>query len=161
MGGCLPTPFFLNRKIKMKIKAKNQNVVSMELIVPVDGRISIDDNGVAEVSPKCAAALVKGTNDWDYAKKATAVQDEEEEDGDNGDEPSERERFEAHLDTLTLAQMKEYAKEGDMPEDEYEKLNSKKLMKAYLLKKYDEAEATSELDEEDEEEDGDNEGNEQ
>ena len=41
----------------MKIKAKNQNVASMELIVPVDGRISIDANGVAEVSAKCAAAL--------------------------------------------------------------------------------------------------------
>ena len=141
----------------MKIKAKNQNVASMELIVPVDGRISIDDNGVAEVSPKCAAALVKGTNDWDYAKKVTT----QDEDDDKGDEPSERERFESHLDTLNLAQMKEYAKEGDMPEEEYEKLNSKKLMKAYLLKKYDEAEATSELDEEDDEEDGDNEGNEQ
>ena len=61
--------------------------------------------------------------------------------------------------------MKEYAKEGEMPEEEYEKLNSKKLMKAYLLKKYDEAEAAGELDEEDEEddeeEDDDNEGGEQ
>ena len=151
-----PTPFFLNRKIKMKIKAKNQNVASMELIVPVDGRISIDANGVAEVSAKCAAALVKGTNDWDYAKKATAVDDEEEDDDNEGGEPSDRERFEAHLDTLTLAQMKEYAKEGEMPEEEYEKLNSKKLMKAYLLKKYDEAEAAGELDEDD-----DNEGGEQ
>ena len=157
-----PTPFFLNRKIKMKIKAKNQNVASMELIVPVDGRISIDANGVAEVSAKCAAALVKGTNDWDYAKEATAVQDDEEEDDDNEGEVTDRERFEAHLDTLTLAQMKEYAKEGEMPEEEYEKLNSKKLMKAYLLKKYDEAEAAGELDEEDdEEEDDDNEGGEQ
>ena len=151
-----PTPFFLNRKIKMKIKAKNQNVASMELIVPVDGRISIDANGVAEVSAKCAAALVKGTNDWDYAKKATAVDDEEEDDDNEGGEPSDRERFEAHLDTLTLAQMKEYAKEGEMPEEEYEKLNSKKLTKAYLLKKYDEAEAAGELDEDD-----DNEGGEQ
>ncbi len=140
----------------MKIKAKNQNVASMELIVPVDGRISIDANGVAEVSAKCAAALVKGTNDWDYAKKATAVDDEEEDDDNEGGEPSDRERFEAHLDTLTLAQMKEYAKEGEMPEEEYEKLNSKKLMKAYLLKKYDEAEAAGELDEDD-----DNEGGEQ
>ena len=140
----------------MKIKAKNQNVASMELIVPVDGRISIDANGVAEVSAKCAAALVKGTNDWDYAKKATAVDDEEEDDDNEGGEPSDRERFEAHLDTLTLAQMKEYAKEGEMPEEEYEKLNSKKLTKAYLLKKYDEAEAAGELDEDD-----DNEGGEQ
>lgn len=144
----------------MKIKAKNQNVASMELIVPVDGRISIDANGVAEVSAKCAAALVKGTNDWDYAKKATAQDDEEED--DNEDEASDREKFEAHLDTLTLAQMKDLAKEGEMPEEEYEKLNSKKLMKAYLLKKYDEAAAAGELDEEDdEEEEDDNEGGEQ
>ena len=146
----------------MKIKAKNQNVASMELIVPVDGRISIDANGVSEVSAKCAAALVKGTNDWDYAKKSSAAQDDEEEDDDNEGEVTDRERFEAHLDTLTLTQMKEYAKEGEMPEEEYEKLNSKKLMKAYLLKKYDEAEAAGELDEEDdEEEDDDNEGGEQ
>ena len=144
----------------MKIKAKNQNVASMELIVPVDGRISIDANGVAEVSAKCAAALVKGTNDWDYAKKATAIQDDEEED-DNEDEVTDRDKFAAHLDTLTLAKMKDLAKEGEMPEEEYEKLNSKKLMKAYLLKKYDEAEAAGELDEEDDEEDDDNEGGEQ
>lgn len=145
----------------MKIKAKNQNVASMELIVPVDGRISIDANGVAEVSAKCAAALVKGTNDWDYAKKATAIQDDEEED-DNEDEATDRDKFAAHLDTLTLAQMKDLAKEGEMPEEEYEKLNSKKLMKAYLLKKYDEAAAAGELDEEeDDEEEDDNEGGEQ
>lgn len=128
----------------------------MELIVPVDGRISIDANGVAEVSAKCAAALVKGTNDWDYAKKATAVQDDEEEEDDNEGEATDRDKFAAHLDTLTLAQMKDLAKEGEMPEEEYEKLNSKKLMKAYLLKKYDEAAEAGELDEED-----DNEGGEQ
>jgi hypothetical protein len=147
----------------MKIKAKNQNVASMELIVPVDGRISIDANGVAEVSAKCAAALVKGTNDWDYAKKATAVQDDDEEEDDNkGEEATDREKFATHLDTLTLAQMKDLAKEGEMPEEEYEKLSTKKLMKAYLLKKYDEAAAAGELDEEDDdEEEDDNEGGEQ
>jgi hypothetical protein len=84
-----------------------------------------------------------------------------EEEDDNEGEASDREKFEAHLDTLTLAQMKEYAKEGEMPEEEYEKLNSKKLMKAYLLKKYDEAEAAGELDEEDDEEEDDSEGGEQ
>ena len=133
----------------MKIKAKNQGVASMELIVPVDGRITIDANGVAEVSPKCAAVLVKGTNDWEYAKKATVVEEDDEEEDDNEGEASDREKFEAHLDTLTLAQMKDLAKEGEMPEEEYEKLNSKKLMKAYLLKKYDEAAENGELDEED------------
>ena len=144
----------------MKIKAKNQNVASMELIVPVDGRIFIDANGVAEVSPKCAAVLVKSTNDWEYAKKATAVQDDEEEEADDNEEATDRDKFVTHLDTLTLAQMKDLAKEGEMPEEEYEKLGTKKLMKAYLLKKYDEAAEAGELDDEEEEAD-DNEGGEQ
>lgn len=111
----------------------------MELIVPVDGRISIDANGIAEVSPKCAVTLVKCTNDWDYVKAETE-KSEKDDDTEEKVEKSNREDFEAYLDTLSLAQMKDYAKEGELPEEEYESLNSKKLMKAYLLKKYDEAE---------------------
>ena len=135
----------------MKIKAKNSKIASMKLCVPVDGVISIDHNGVAEVSPKCAALLVKGTNDWEYLKKSVAKTEEEEKTStDEVEEPeaeeeeteedgkSDRERFEAYLDGLTVAQMKDYAKEGNLPAEEYDKLSSKKLMKAYLLKKYDE-----------------------
>lgn len=135
----------------MKIKAKNSKIASMKLCVPVDGVISIDHNGVAEVSPKCAALLVKGTNDWEYLKKSAAKTEEEEKTStDEVEEPeaegeeteedgkSDRERFEAYLDGLTVAQMKDYAKEGNLPTEEYDKLSSKKLMKAYLLKKYDE-----------------------
>lgn len=135
----------------MKIKAKNSKIASMKLCVPVDGVISIDHNGVAEVSPKCAALLVKGTNDWEYLKKSAAKTEEEEktstdeveepeaeEEETEEDEKSDRERFEAYLDGLTVAQMKDYAKEGNLPAEEYDKLSSKKLMKAYLLKKYDE-----------------------
>lgn len=135
----------------MKIKAKNSKIASMKLCVPVDGVISIDQNGVAEVSPKCAALLVKGTNDWEYLKKSAAKTEEEEKTStDEVEEPeaeeeeteedgkSDRERFEAYLDGLTVAQMKDYAKEGNLPAKEYDKLSSKKLMKAYLLKKYDE-----------------------
>lgn len=135
----------------MKIKAKNSKIASMKLCVPVDGVISIDHNGVAEVSPKCAALLVKGTNDWEYLKKSAAKTEEEEKTStDEVEEPeaeeeeteedgkSDRERFEAYLDGLTVAQMKNYAKEGNLPAEEYDKLSSKKLMKAYLLKKYDE-----------------------
>lgn len=134
----------------MKIKAKKSNVASMELIVPVDGRISIDANGVAEVSPKCAAMLVKGTNDWEYYKKPSV--EEEEEDEVETKEVTDRDKFISHLDTLTLAQMKDLAKEGEMPEEEFEKINSKKLMKSYLLKKYDEAAEAGEIEEEEEEE---------
>lgn len=135
----------------MKIKAKNSKIASMKLCVPVDGVISIDHSGVAEVSPKCAALLVKGTNDWEYLKKSAAkTEDEEKTSTDEVEEPeaeeeeteedgkSDRERFEAYLDGLTVAQMKDYAKEGNLPAEEYDKLSSKKLMKAYLLKKYDE-----------------------
>lgn len=135
----------------MKIKAKNSKIASMKLCVPVDGVISIDHNGVAEVSPKCAALLVKGTNDWEYLKKSAAKTEEEEKTStDEVEEPeaeeeeteedgkSDRERFEAYLDGLTVDQMKDYAKEGNLPAEEYDKLSSKKLMKAYLLKKYDE-----------------------
>lgn len=135
----------------MKIKAKNSKIASMKLCVPVDGVISIDHSGVAEVSPKCAALLVKGTNDWEYLKKSAAkTEDEENTSTDEVEEPeaeeeeteedgkSDRERFEAYLDGLTVAQMKDYAKEGNLPAEEYDKLSSKKLMKAYLLKKYDE-----------------------
>lgn len=135
----------------MKIKAKNSKIASMKLCVPVDGVISIDHSGVAEVSPKCAALLVKGTNDWEYLKKSAAKTEEEEKTStDEVEEPeaeeeeteedgkSDRERFEAYIDGLTVAQMKDYAKEGNLPAEEYDKLSSKKLMKAYLLKKYDE-----------------------
>ena len=135
----------------MKIKAKNSKIASMKLCVPVDGVISIDHNGVAEVSPKCAALLVKGTNDWEYLKKYDETAEEEEktltdeveepeaeEEETEEDGKSDRERFEAYLDGLTVAQMKDYAKEGNLPAEEYDKLSSKKLMKAYLLKKYDE-----------------------
>ena len=135
----------------MKIKAKNSKIASMKLCVPVDGVISIDHSGVAEVSPKCAALLVKGTNDWEYLKKSAAkTEDEENTSTDEVEDPeaeeeeteedgkSDRERFEAYLDGLTVAQMKDYAKEGNLPAEEYDKLSSKKLMKAYLLKKYDE-----------------------
>ena len=133
----------------MKIKVKNPKNSSLQIIVPVDGLITIDANGVAEVSAKCAAVLVTSTNDWEYVKKAAAA-DEEEDDVD--EDVSDRDKFEAHLDTLTLAQMKDLAKEGEMPEEEYNKLSSKKLMKAYLLKKYDEAAEAGELDEEEDDE---------
>ena len=64
----------------MKIKAKNPKIASMKLIVPVDGEISIDGNGVADVSAKCAVALVTGTNDWAYASKAKNAPEVEDED---------------------------------------------------------------------------------
>lgn len=133
----------------MKIKSKNPKLASMKLNVPVDGQISIDAKGIADVSAKCAVILVTGTNDWEYlTKRAEVVEDEDE---DEEVEETERERFEAHLKTLKLEELKSLAEEGEMPREEWEKLGSKKLMMAYLLKKYDEAEANGEIEDEDEE----------
>ena len=129
----------------MKIKAKNNKIASMRLCVPVDGIISIDHNGVADVSPKCAAALVRGTNDWEYLKEETEEEVEETE------EKTDREKFADELDAMTIEQMKAYAKEGGLSEKEYEKLKTKKLMKAYLLKKFDDAASVEETEEEEEE----------
>lgn len=134
----------------MKIKAKNSKISSMKLIVPIDGEISIDANGVTDVSPKCAIALVTGTNDWNYASKVKNVVDEATEEGeteeDDEEGANEREELEAKLKTMSMAELKAMATEGEFPVEEWEKISSKKLLAAYLLQKYDEA--TEEGDEE-------------
>lgn len=132
----------------MKIKAKNPNLISMKLNVPVDGQISIDAKGIADVSAKCAALLVTGTKDWAYLSKKAEIEEEEEEEVET--EETDRDKFESHLKTLKLEELKALAEEGEMPREEWEKLSSKKLMTAYLLKKYDEAEENGEIEEEEE-----------
>jgi signal recognition particle receptor subunit beta len=126
----------------MKIKAKNPKVASMKLCVPVDGVIDIDFNGVADVSPKCAAHLVVSTNDWDYLKKKVEEITDEVEANDENDEInaeiSERQEFENGLKTMQLNDMNNMAKEAGYPEEEWSKFTSKKMMMFYLLKKFDE-----------------------
>lgn len=136
----------------MKIKAKNQNIASMKLIVPIDGLITIDANGEAEVSPKCAVLLVSNTNDWQYvgkaAKEVTEGHDEEDDDeGTENVEKSERELLEEKVKTAKIAELKEMCVEAEFPEDEWKNL-SKALLSAYILKKYDEAIAESNNDDE-------------
>lgn len=136
----------------MKIKAKNPKNSSMQLIVPVDGLITIDANGVAEVSAKCAAVLVTSTNDWEYMKKKVENSEEEDEDENGDGELSEREQFIAGMKDMSLQDMKNMANEAEYPSEEWEKLISKKLMSAYLLKKYDETSEESDEEDDDEEE---------
>lgn len=136
----------------MKIKAKNQNIASMKLIVPIDGLITIDANGEAEVSPKCAVLLVSNTNDWQYVGKAAkeVTEDPDEEDDAEGTEnveKSERELLEEKVKTAKIAELKEMCVEAEFPEDEWKNL-SRALLSAYILKKYDEAIAESNNDDE-------------
>ena len=107
----------------MKIKAINKDVKSMKLIVPVDGLIDIDANGVAEVSPNCGKMLIEGTNDWkEYSEGKDTEKDEKEaeqaaETTENGDEdvtdkqPTDEEVVEG-LEKLSLEECINMAKEA-------------------------------------------------
>lgn len=144
----------------MKIKAINPTIVAMQLIVPIDGLISIDKNGIADVSPKCATMLVKGTSDWAFVSgKSTAekdaeveeqsqepqVEDEVVDDASETEtteekvEENERKEIEKMFVGMSLEEMKKYAAEAGIAESEYASINTKKLMRAFLLQKYDEA----------------------
>ena len=138
----------------MKIQAKNKNIKSMKLSVPVDGMIEIDANGIVEVSEECGRMLIEGTNDWEKfgegkdtkngkkgSEKAPASGKKEEDEGE-GDEGqlSDKEAIEA-LQQLSLADCIETAKAAGYPEKEWEKLSkneksAEKLMRTYLVKKY-------------------------
>ncbi len=141
----------------MKIKAINPTIVAMQLIVPIDGLISIDKNGIADVSPKCATMLVKGTSDWAFVSgKSTAEKDAEVEEQsqepqvedevvdaasetETTEEENEREEIKKMFVSMSLEEMKKYAAEAGIAESEYASINTKKLMRTFLLQKYDEA----------------------
>lgn len=147
----------------MKIKAKNSDIKSMKLSVPLDGIIEIDANGVAEVSTKCGKMLIEGTNDWKELKDDKEDSDEtkvdeqgskdgeqgdtdtteENEDGKEDEQPTDEEIIEG-LKKLSLEDCIATAKEAGYPEKEWKKLSknekaAEKMMRNYLVKKYKES----------------------
>lgn len=140
----------------VKIKAKNEKMVhDMNLIVPIDGVITIDGNGEAEVSDACADVLVNCTNDW---MRSEVISDDKRDNVINNDknDKSEREILEERVKKSTVEELRNICKEMNFDEDEYGKLSKKNLQK-YILDKYD---ALSNDEEEDEEEDDEEEGGE-
>lgn len=134
----------------MKIKAINPKISNTKLIVPIDGVIDVDTEGVAEVSAKCAVQLVNNTSDWEYFKSGS--EELEDEQGGKTEQIEEhRSELKDQLDEMKLSEMKEMAEEAGLPEEEWKKLGSKKLMSAYLLKKFDKAVELEDEEEEDEE----------
>jgi len=133
----------------MKIKAKNEKLVSTELIVPIDGKITIDAKGEADVSAKCASLLVNSTNDWDFVKgkKKAEVDEQDEEEDENEDEENEDDEEEDEneddevidgINSMNFKQMQDMATEAKYPVEEWEKLKSKALLSQYLINKYKE-----------------------
>lgn len=120
----------------MKIVSINNSVKSMKLTVPFDGNIDIDANGIAEVSDKCAEALVKGTKDWKYLDEDKNVIEDGKGEGDVSDKEIKK-----GINKMSLEEMIELAKESNYPESEWDKFaknekNATKLMSAYLFKMY-------------------------
>lgn len=141
----------------MKIKAKNNTVKSMQLMIPYDGIIEIDNEGIAEVSEKAAKVLIECTNDWEYAdeKETDAETDNADEtttsETDNVDETATSEADTTETTTseekddeiidgirnMSLDAMITMATEAGYPEKDWKKYAKKdKLMAAYLIKQY-------------------------
>lgn len=131
----------------MKIKAKNNTVKSMQLMIPYDGIIEIDNDGIAEVSEKAAKVLVECTNDWEYAdeKETNAETDNADEtttsEADIVDETAtSEEKNDEIIDgirNMSLDAMITMATEAGYPEKDWKKYAKKdKLMAAYLIKQY-------------------------
>ena len=117
----------------MKIHAKNETVKSTKLILPIDGLITIDKDGIAEVSDKCGEILINSTNDW-LAMGKTTKTDVPEED----DKKDERELFVDKLNASTIAELKAMCAEAECPEKEWKSFGKKDLI-PYLLAKFDAA----------------------
>jgi len=132
-----------------KIKSINPQVKGIQLQVPIDGLISVDANGFAVVSDKCAELLIKGTSDWESA-------DAEHDADDN----SEEQDFITKVKKMTLDEMVQLCEELGFDQNEYKKLlgkkTSEKLLAGYLIKKYSELEAAAEEGEDDEDVDDQN-----
>lgn len=131
-----------------KIKSINPQVKGIQLQVPIDGLISVDANGFAVVSDKCAELLIKGTSDWESADAEHDADDAEEQD------------FITKVKKMTLDEMVQLCEELGFDQNEYKKLlgkkTSEKLLAGYLIKKYSELEAAAEEGEDDEDVDNQN-----
>lgn len=136
----------------MKIQAIDSNVKSMKLVVPFDGTITVDNDGCADVSEKCAEELVSKTNGWKYAGKAAedkakaekkeAESEEEQEEEEEDDDTLTAE----NLGTMTVKELRELCAESGFNEDEYKNLKKSALIE-YILSKVDEEESDDEEEE--------------
>ena len=140
----------------MKIQATKSSIKSMRLCVPFDGIIEIDENGIADVSAKCAVELVKNTSDWKYIGKAEDAEktpkddakevkepeidkpvEEPEKDAETEENDGEEDAEELTADKLKTrkaAELRAMCEEAGFPEGEYKDLKKSELID-YLLAK--------------------------
>ena len=132
----------------MKIQAKQKNMRSVNMSVPVDGVVTIDANGQVEVSDKAAALLLTNPRDWGKVETAakhtkitkpkTTKDDEGKDEGNAETEPTPAEVVEA-IKAMNREELAEFAKASDYPESIIEKLNvegKEKAFSTWVVKMY-------------------------
>lgn len=128
----------------VKIQTKNAKVFSSNLIMPEDGMVEIDANGIVEVSDTCAEIMCTCTSDWERVE----VNADTDDDDDAGDD--KRAELEAKVKKATVDELKAMCEEMEFDEEEYGKLSKKNLQK-YIMDKYDELNEPDGDDDEEEE----------
>lgn len=128
----------------MKVRIKTKSIKSTKLIMPIDGLVEIDADGIAEVSEKCAEIMVNKTNSWEMVDGAVEAETEESEtsETETGEESETETRadFEKKIRLMKFADLKEFAIESGCDKNEVDSITSKKEMVNYLLNQYDSAE---------------------
>jgi len=122
------------------MKVKNLKLRNIGIIIPYDGNVILDENGCAEVSNKAAKLLLQNSTQW-VLPTGEQMPDENESGGNDpegGEGDPTPDEIIAGIKALTLEEAKAAAKEAKYPVEEWEKLKSKGLLTAYLVKKYKE-----------------------
>lgn len=119
----------------MKVRIKTKSIKSTKLIMPIDGLVEINADGIAEVSEKCAEIMVNKTNSWEMVDSVVEAEAEVPETAEET-----RADFEKKIRLMKFAELKEFAIESGCDENEVNSITSKKEMVNYLLNQYDSAE---------------------
>jgi hypothetical protein len=119
----------------MKIVTSSKQVFGKKLNVPFDGTVEVSEEGILEVSDKCADVLLKQPNFSEIAKPAAKASKSAKKEEDEDDEDSDG------LDDLELEDLIKLAVEASYPDEEFKNFKkNKKLMLKYLRKKSSEEE---------------------
>jgi hypothetical protein len=120
------------------MKIKTENIKNAKLVVPIDGLIEIDANGIADVSENCAKIMVEKTNSWKYAEAEAETEAEvSEPEAEAETEVDERAEFEKSIRLKKFDELKKFAIESGCDENEVNSITTKKAMVNYLLDKFD------------------------
>jgi len=112
------------------MKIKSINIKSTKIVLPYDGEVIIDENGIVEVSEKCAEIMVNKTPFW-------KIVDGEKNDDSETVTDNERDEFEKKIRLMKFDELKSFAIESGCNEDEVNGVTSKKNLVNYLLEKFD------------------------